>query len=102
MRIDKDLDQLAEAYRSIVNPIKENNDDLQDQIRLTPHEGAEALGPDPDEVAEYNKTNDEIKVATEEVASCLKDHEAEIQSNGTIHFVCNGKGYTLTVDLAKW
>jgi hypothetical protein len=50
MKIDKDAELIAEAYKKTL--VKE---EFEEQIRPLSTEGPEQLGPDPDEVAELEK-----------------------------------------------
>jgi len=71
------------------------------------------VGVDPTEANDYDQAKNEVENVAKQVIECFnsnqgKDWQAELQTQSSspesakIHIVCKGKGYNLTVELAKF
>jgi len=111
MKIDKDLDLIAEAYKTMKTSLVK--EEFEEQMPDSKENAETTYGVDPEEAADYDKAKEEVENVAKQVIECFntnegKDWQAELQTESSsaesakIHIVYEGKGYNLTVELAKY
>ena len=112
MIIDKDLDLIAEAYKKVLN--EEERPSALERAESVYGEENPEVGVSDEESASYEESKEELLHVGNKIVHCLYNspqnacEEADVQEDSSsaekciIHVVYEGKGYTLTVEQAKY
>lgn len=111
MKIDKDLDLIAEAYKKV---LIEERPSVLERAEETYGEEKPEIGISDEDAAPYEEAKEELLYVGNKIVHCLYNspshtcEEADVQEDSSsaekciIHIVVEGKGYTLTLEPAKW
>lgn len=108
MIIDKDLKSIADAYKKVLGEA------FEEQMPNSRENAESAYGVSDDEATPYEEAKEELMHVGNKICHCLYNspqnacEEADVQEDSSsaekcvLHVVYEGKGYTLTVEPAKY